>query len=342
MKPDAEGHFKRVYFVPNDGDAVVVQTFQRMTLSQRSTELVGLLLLSGEPHMGQIKEVLKDDENNEIIGLSMARYQKTLKEYTRKHSHHHLTACQKMDLIVQMLRCMEVIHGKGLAHRDLSELNFMVNEAKERVLDDGSVGADVYLIDFGKACFIKPELFRQWWRTTRPKSSQDEFADDDLLPKTEEQVESWCKNLPWVTSKPDHGFRHYRSIQTLPRTHKDHDILPWQIHPAAEDIYSLGALLWKVFTETQPWNGILDTELKELRETVKSDFAIDMALERQVCGELSKELLRFCLRVNPLERKSAAEILKWISQPHIQEGLLKEWTDYAPASRTKRHPKVRI
>ncbi|KAI9249660.1 hypothetical protein BDA99DRAFT_523302 [Phascolomyces articulosus] len=333
--PNAEGYFKHVYYVHGNND-VVVQTFRRMTITQRATELVSLLALHNQPSMGQIIEVLQED-GGEIIGLTMKRYQKTLKQYTHKHTHHRLTAHQKMDLIRQMLVCMKCIHELGIAHRDLSEVNFMVDESKTDVLEDGSVKAKLYLIDFGKALLTKPDDMRRWW-VDRPKVEGE--YEGEVLPENEEDLETWCKNLPWVKAKPDHGYRHYRSIQTLPRGRTDHDILPWLIHPIAEDIYSIGTLIWKIFSETEPWYGILDTDLKGLRETVKNDFSIEKTLEREVVGKLSRELLRQCLRTSPEDRKSAAEILGWLDHPDVYEGLVKEWTENAPVGRTKRHAKA--
>ncbi|KAI7881946.1 hypothetical protein K492DRAFT_206425 [Lichtheimia hyalospora FSU 10163] len=331
--PNAEGYFKHVYYVQDD-PSVVVQTFRRMTITQRATELVTLLAVHNIPHMAQILEVLKED-NGEIIGLSMERYQKTLKQYTHKHSHHRLTAYQKMDIIQQLLVCMREIHALGIAHRDLSEVNFMVNESKEQ-LKDGSPRANVYLIDFGKAIFTKPEDVRQWW-VDRPPLRNDEY-EGEVLPENLVELDKWCDHLPWVRCKPDHGYRHYRSIQTLPRTRIDQETLPYLVHPIAEDIYSIGTLIWKTFADSEPWYGILDTDLRGLRERVQSDYTIDAALDREVSGELSRELLRFCLRASPEDRKSADEVLEWV-KAHEQE-LIDEWIIHAPQGRTRRHAKV--
>ncbi|OBZ89240.1 hypothetical protein A0J61_02725, partial [Choanephora cucurbitarum] len=157
--PNAEGFFKNVFFDPHDHKKVI-QTFKKMTITQRTTEIAGLLTLKGLPHMGQITHVLKED-HGEIIGLCMERYQKTLKQYTHAHSHHRLTAYQKMDLILQMLESIATLHRAGLAHRDLSEVNFMVNQTEYK-LRDGSPKAALYLIDFGKSTFTSPDVCRCW------------------------------------------------------------------------------------------------------------------------------------------------------------------------------------
>lgn len=334
--PNAEGYFKHVYYVHGDNN-IVVQTFRRMTITQRVIELVSLLKLRGLPRMGQIVEVLQEDGGEEIVGLSMQRYQKTLKHYTHSHSHHRLTACQKMDLVRQMLDCIRTIHAAGIAHRDLSEVNFMVNANPDRKLSDGSVGADVFLIDFGKAVFTRAEDVRQWW-VDRPKVAGE--YEGEVLPETQEELDAWCAELPWIKAKPDHGYRHYRSIQTLPRSRSDHNVLPWLIEPAAEDVYSLGTILWKVFAETEPWHGILDTDLRGLRDMVQDDFRIQKALEREVPGEQSRELLARLIRANPEDRSTPTNLLTWMNQQDIRMALLNEWTIHAPVGRSERHAKA--
>ncbi|CEG84166.1 hypothetical protein RMATCC62417_18011 [Rhizopus microsporus] len=329
--PNAEGYFKQVYFLRDD-KRKVVQTFRRMTTAQRVTEIASLLKLKDKPHIGQITEVI--EENGEIIGLSMERYQKTLKQYTHAHSHHRLTAHQKMDLVIQLLECMKTIHDHGLAHRDLSEVNFMVNETEER-LPDGSTKAEVYLIDFGKSTFVFPADVRQWWIQLPP----GETESSEIVPTTEEELKEWCDQLPWMRAKPDHGYRLYRSIQTMPKSRVDTQELPWLINPLAEDMYSIGTIIWKMFAETEPWYGILETDIKSLRDIVSDDYNIEKALEREVPGKLSKELLLHTLKVTPQERKTADEMLAWIKNPQIKEELINEWQVYAPVDRQKRHAK---
>lgn len=323
-----------MYFLKEDIQKVV-QTFRRMTITQRTTEIVSLLALEGLPHMGQITEVLQES-HGEIIGLSMQRYQKTLKQYTHAHSHHRLTAHQKMDLVIQMLECMETIHKVGLAHRDLSEVNFMVNETTEK-LRDGSPRAELFLIDFGKSVFTRPEDVRRWW-IEHPKYLNNEY-DGEVVPLTKEDLDIWCQQLPWIRCKPDHGYRLYRSVQTLPKSRTDTEDLPWLINPISEDIYSIGTIIWKTFSETEPWYGILDTDLKGLRETVSEDYHIERALEREVSGSLSKELLLKFLKISPEQRSTATEVLTWLKNIHIQDALIAEWEEYAPVGRQKRHAK---
>ncbi|RUS26004.1 kinase-like domain-containing protein [Jimgerdemannia flammicorona] len=315
--PAAEGFFKQVYHVQND-DSVVVQTFREMTLLQRVTEVVCLLKLRGIPNIGQITEML-EDETGDMIGLSMVRYQQTLKQYTHSHSHHRITAHQKYHLIHEMLRALQGIHECGLAHRDLSEVNMMVNESDE-LLEDGSRMPLLYMIDFGKATFCASEDVRKWW--VQPEEDAEDGPNPN--PKTEKELEDACAKLPWVKGTPDHGYK--MSIQTLPKSRVDTTPLPHMIHPQAEDVYSLGVIIWKTFTETEPWQGILDTDLKSLRHQIQDDYRIQRILDKEIKGDFSRQLVSMCLKVNPLDRRTADEILKWIETPHIMGALIREWT----------------
>lgn len=310
-----------------------------MTIAQRTTEVVSLLALKGLPHMGQITEVLVRDKANgdyEVLGLTMQRYEKTLKQYAHPHSHHRLTAHQKMDLVRQMLECMDTIHKAGLAHRDLSEVNFMVNASTTEKLSDGSAKAHLVLIDFGKSVFTRQDQVRQWW-IEHPQGLRDEEYDGEIVPLTQQELDMWCEQLPWIRSKPDHGYRLYRSIQTLPRNRTDAQDLQWLVNPVAEDMYSTGTLIWKIFSETEPWYGILDTDLKGLRETVGDDYHIEKAFQRQVSGKLSKELLLKMIKVTPDQRGSATQVMDWIKTRETE--LLEEWVVNAPVERKKRHAK---
>lgn len=315
---DAHGYFKEVYFTEND----VVQLFQKSTSSQRVTEIACLLKLREQEHIGRINQVIFDDFGVEAIGLTMERYYMTLKEYLKVYNHRHFTNYQRMDIVLQMLKALKTVHKNGIAHRDLSTVNFMVNIDKNQVpLDDGSTKIRLYLIDFGKSIFFHPEEARHWWVNT----NEQHIYPDEMKPRSEEELTIWCKNLPYIMARPDHGYKFYRSIQTLPKSSKDHDPLPHLINAFAEDIYSLGTLIWKIFSGIEPWPGTFDTDFKKLRQIVSSDYMIDHVLAREVSGEMSKVLLKKFLRVNPEDRQPIAEILDWILQPHILETLLNEW-----------------
>lgn len=264
------------------------------------------------------------------------RYQITLKQYTHVHSHHRLSAYQKYDVIYQMLICMKTIHEAGLAHRDLSEVNIMVNTVEGQYLEDGSDKVCLYLIDFGKAVFCKAEDVRDWFVDV-PRAEWE--YDGDVVPETKEELDTWCESLPWVKGKPDHGYRMYRSIQTLPKTRSDNQVLSWLINPQAEDMYSIGVMIWKVFTDTEPWRGILDTDLQGLRYVAEDDYRIQRALEGEVHGELSRQLLLKCLKTRPQDRDTAKDILDWISQENVQAGLIGEWKMYSSDTRGSRRAK---
>ncbi|KAI8077296.1 kinase-like domain-containing protein [Gilbertella persicaria] len=315
---DAEGYFKQVFFTNQH----VVQIFQKSTASQRVIEIVSLLKLRDQRHMGRIQDIIFDDDHTEVIGLTMDKYDMTLRDYLNAHTYQRLTHYQRLDMIIQMVQSIHTIHQAGIAHRDLSTVNFMVNLPKEdKLLPDGSAKIDLYLIDFGKAVLFLPEEAKRWWVNT----DEQYMYKDEVKPSSFEELIVWCKNLPYIMARPDHGYRFYRSIQTLPRSQRDHALLPHLILPAAEDMYSLGTLVWRMFSGMEPWPGVFDTDVKKLRESVSTDYHIDKCLEREIPGSMSKQLLKMFLRVDPHQRRTAADVLVWLNQPGVKKALLEEW-----------------
>lgn len=310
---NASGFFKHVYFTED----IVLQIFQRSTASQRIIEIASLLALKDKPYIGRIKEVIYDAD--EVIGLTMDRYEMTLKDYLHKHTHQRLNAEQRMHIILQMLESVNISHQAGIAHRDLSTVNFMMNS-----------DANLYLIDYGKAVFMNARDARRWW----VESDNRECYKEDVKADTREELAVWCRNLPYVMAKPDHGYRFYRSIQTLPKSERDRKILPHLIDPAAEDIYSLGTMIWKIFSGLEPWPGVFDTDLKKLRDIVKNDYSIDNMLDRSMPGPMSKMFMQMFLRVQPQDRMSAADILYWVKQDNIKSALIEEWSANNGSRRT--------
>ncbi|KAI8981556.1 kinase-like domain-containing protein [Pilobolus umbonatus] len=334
-KTDAEGYFKKVYFLD---EYKVVQLFQRSTSTQRLAEVVSLIKLKNKTYIGQIDELLRDESTLEVKGLTMERYDMTLKEYLDKFKHSRLSVYQKFDIILQMMNSVNAAHKSGIAHRDLSTVNFMVNVPMDRYLHDGSQGVLLFLIDFGKAVFVDPQDCLYWWvndEEDKPHRDEDIVYEDEVKPRSKEDLIVWCKNLPRSMAKPDHGYRFYRSAETLPRNRSDHELLNHLIDPVAEDIYSLGAIIWKIFSGKEPWPGIFDTEFRKLRETVSSDFSIQRLLDREMPGPISKKFLSKFLRANPDSRRSIDDILSWIAFPEVQDELLKEWEVYGVSGRVK-------
>jgi hypothetical protein len=104
-------------------------------------------------------------------------------------------------------------------------------------------------------------------------------------------------------------------------------------------MYSIGVIIWKTFAETEPWEGVLDTDIKGLRYMVEDDFRIEKSVNKDVPGEYSRKLLFSCLKTSPHERQTAAEILEWYEQPEVKEKLVEEWTIFAPEKRANRRAK---
>ena len=111
---------------------------------------------------------------------------------------------------------------------------------------------------------------------------------------------------------------------TLPRTKQDHaPLLP--VDPLAEDVYSLGVLIWRTFSGKSPWNGAIEDDLKKLRYLVSSDEQIKFLLEREVVGRRSLELLLRCLTAEASTRSTIHELKAWLDRPEISAELLKEF-----------------
>jgi hypothetical protein len=106
----------------------------------------------GVLNTGQIRSIYKDEHEDELVGLSMERYNYTLKEYAF-NTRAPITGEQKYMLIHDMIKGIKALHDAGFAHRDLSEVNMMVNSTTE-ILSDGSPKPELVVIDFGKAEFI--------------------------------------------------------------------------------------------------------------------------------------------------------------------------------------------
>ncbi|KAG0255838.1 Receptor-interacting serine/threonine-protein kinase 1 [Linnemannia exigua] len=299
----AHGLFKRIYHVRGQ-PALVVQNFKEMdaeSFDQRVREVACLLKLRGFHGVGQIQSVI-DNEDDHLVGLSMTNY--TLKQYAT-NARRHPTPCQKLCLIKEMISAMCAIHRAGLAHRDLSEVNIMVDEDPQELLEDQSPRPHIKVIDFGKSVFVNPGEVQRW-------SMRDNVSKEEL------------SLLPLVVLPPDHGYKLYRSILTLPKTKHDHTPLP-PVDPRSEDVYSLGVLIWRTFSGKSPWNGAIEDDLKTIRYLVSSDSQIRFQLEKEVVGNMSRELLLKCLTARAETRSTTQQLKDWLNQPEVSNGLLQEF-----------------
>lgn len=86
----------------------------------------------------------------------MEKCNETLKRYAFG-THSRITGEQKYKLILDMVKGIKALHDAGFAHRDLSEVNVMVNDTSE-MFADGSEKPELIIIDFGKAKFINYDV----------------------------------------------------------------------------------------------------------------------------------------------------------------------------------------
>ncbi|KAF9135337.1 hypothetical protein BGW39_003444 [Mortierella sp. 14UC] len=301
----AHGLFKRIYHVRGQ-PGIVVQNFKEMdaeSFDQRVREVACLLKLRSFQGVGQIQSVI-DNEDDHLVGLSMTKYSYTLKQYAT-NARRHPTPCQKLCLIKEMISAMCAIHRAGLAHRDLSEVNIMVDEDPHELLEDQSPRPHIKVIDFGKSVFVNPGEVQRW-------SMRDNVSKEELA------------LLPLVVLPPDHGYKLYRSILTLPKTKHDHAPLA-PVDPRSEDVYSLGVLIWRTFSGKSPWNGAIEDDLKTIRYLVSSDSQIRFQLEKEVIGDMSRELLLRCLTARAETRSTTQQLKDWLSQPEVSNTLLQEF-----------------
>ncbi|KAF9990233.1 hypothetical protein BGZ75_003125 [Mortierella antarctica] len=238
------------------------------------------------------------------ILLMTPRYAYTLKQYAT-NARRHPTPCQKLSLVRDMVSAMCDIHKAGLAHRDLSEVNIMVDEDTKERLADQSPRPRVKVIDFGKSVFVDRNEVERW-------SMEEKVSEEEL------------SLLPLVVLPPDHGYKLYRSILTLPKNKQDHTPLP-PLDPRAEDVYSLGVLIWRTFSGKSPWDGTIEDDLKTIRYLVSNDAQIKFQLEREVVGPVSRELLLHCLTAQAETRWTTQQLKDWLDQPQVANELLKEF-----------------
>ncbi|KAF9997715.1 Receptor-interacting serine/threonine-protein kinase 1 [Entomortierella chlamydospora] len=303
----AHGLFKRIYHVRGQ-DELVVQNFKEMdaeSFDQRVREVACLLKLRNFHGVGQIQSIL-DNEEDHLVGLTMTKYPYTLKQYAT-NARQHPTPCQKLYLIHDMVTAMCDIHKAGLAHRDLSEVNIMVAVDQDDLLEDQSPKPHIKVIDFGKSVFVNPDEVKRW-------SVKDDIPEEEL------------SMLPFVVLPPDHGYKLYRSILTLPRNKHDREPLA-PVDPRSEDVYSLGVLIWRTFSGKSPWNGAIEDDLKKIRYLVATDDQIQFQLEREIKGPYSRELLLRCLTARAETRWTTQQLKEWLDRPEVANGLLREFEE---------------
>lgn len=286
-----------------------IHIFQNTSIAQQISEIACQLTVSRKQRIGHIHQVIMKDDTTQVIGFTTPKYEMSLKDHLQQNQQPHLSSFQRMDLIVQMTKAVKTLHVDGIAHRDLSLESFMVTSSTDKLLD-GSPKIHLHLTHFERAVFFRPSDARNWWIN---------FKDSN------DKLTVWCKNLPYVMARPDHSHLLTRSIQTLPRASTDHAVLPYLINAPAEDVYSLGTLMWHIFSGMQAWPGLADTDLKRLRETVYCTANISSVIDIEMPGPVSATFLKKILCVEPEDRLSAAEVLEYIENTNIRDVLILEW-----------------
>ncbi|CEP09434.1 hypothetical protein [Parasitella parasitica] len=308
--------FKSVFYLPDDSTKVI-QTFGRMPINQRTSEVIGLLQLTKLPHMPKVYEVLHDG-TGEIVGVCMQRFEKTLKDYIYQNT---LTPYQQFDIVTQLLEATLIMHEIGLAHRHLSTVNFMVSETDE-VLQDKSKKFDLSVINFRSSVLTEPSCYRDWW-VGCPEVVNPDY-DDQVMPRSLQELDIWCRHLPAIRSKPAGRDYRYHPLETLPQHASDEKVLPHLVNPITEDLYTLGMIIWEVMLIMKPLVSINADNLDTLRKSIREKTTLLNIILDEITHTTMKNLLLKLLNPSAEGRETAKSVFSWISSPFVDLCLISE------------------
>ncbi|KAI9292884.1 hypothetical protein K502DRAFT_62064 [Neoconidiobolus thromboides FSU 785] len=230
-----------------------------------------------------------------------------------------LTGRFKFHIIYQLVLKLNLIHQYDIVHNDLSEVNVLltksliellnIREENEENINDIKKHLNPYnlkdikeyepiIIDFGKSMSLNMNFIKNI-----QVKRHSLINKDDLI------------HLPLIKlCKPEHGFVLYRSILTIPIHHKQEFIQPIKLYdPKKEDIYSLGILIFRILTNLSPWGGVLEKQLKQIREIIEDPIEQYKHLKRDLKdNNCWLELLCFLLHPKPELRWNSREIVKYL------------------------------
>ncbi|KAJ9059756.1 hypothetical protein DSO57_1038193 [Entomophthora muscae] len=282
--PIMDGHFKVIFAHPNPKlrDICVVSLFKCIepsNLPARLNELALLVKFKGIKGFSQINSIVLDSQR-QIIGFVLKRHAATFKEVLHRGN---LAPQIKLGLTYRLARVLRDLHNRNVAHRDLSEVNLMVDinlfeeikgsittfnrprksqktsETSKAIKLEGNledlISEDPIIIDFGKSALLSSQYTRVFKDVTG--SLPPYVSAPEYLPKLRLDV-------------PDEGFRLYRSIVTLPgpkRASPEECIFDG----LKEDVYGFGIIMFRVITGTMPWGSIQESCIGRLREIVSNE-----------------------------------------------------------------------
>ncbi|KAI8637814.1 hypothetical protein BD408DRAFT_353022 [Parasitella parasitica] len=267
--------------------------------------------------MPKVYQVLHDG-TGEIVGICLQRFEKTLKEHIYQST---LTPHQQFDIVMQLLEATLIMHEIGLAHRNLSMVNFMVSQT-EQVLRDGSKKFELWVINFRNLVFTEPSCYRDWW-VACPDTVNPDY-DSQVMPRSLRELDTWCKHLPAIRSKPARSEYRYRPLETLPQHPCDDQVLPHLVNPVAEDLYTLGMVIWEVMLVMKPLISINTDNLETLRKTIQQETTLLNTMLDEINHTTMKNLLIKLLSPSAERRDTARSVISWLSTPFVDLCLISE------------------
>lgn len=350
----ASGFFKDTLVHPTDPHTKVFAIFKDLSsgsLPIRLNELSLLMKFRDREGFSQISSIVVDDDQK-ITGFTMKRHHSTFKELLRNHR--SMTPKFRLGIIYRVVCLVKELHENQVAHRDLSEVNIMVDEGLFLASRNGMVGNSRprrNANNTNNTIIPKPSLDP---RSRKRGSILNELVPSPELPtdlntlldespviidfgKSAFLNEPFTKDFqsvigslpPAVTAPdllpnlllttPDLGFPLYRSIVTLPRnkrsTESDRGIV---FDGLKEDVFSLAILIYRILSGLMPWGGLLETSLPELRKVVEDEETMMLHLKRDLpnCGKWHMLLIK-SLDPDPNSRWSTLDVKLFI-EAHSQ------------------------
>lgn len=116
-------------------------------------EVEALLALQEYPNIVKLLDVMRDEESDSRVYLVFELMATDLRHLIMKHAQsgrpQGLGVYDVLSFTKQLLRAVQHIHSRGMAHRDIKSHNILIGEPGSFVDDDGNRGRMLKVADFG-------------------------------------------------------------------------------------------------------------------------------------------------------------------------------------------------
>ena len=258
-----------------------------------------LKTLQGEPHIVGMLDVFETDEDVHLVleycagGELFDAIQRKKQESKRSSGY---TESQAAHIVSQLLHALEMLHRKGIVHRDVKPENVLL------VSDDEDLR--VKLSDFGLA------------RVLRSSPVAQSISTIDFSSETSSSDDSSCEDSP--LSYPT-ALRHRAYSCVGSDTYVAPEVMSGSGYDTAVDIYSLGVTLYILLCGFSP-------DLPDVKEEDKHDFKslyegapLDFSSSNwNSISDQAKDLVKKMMEPDPTLRLTAEEALKheWLAPKH--------------------------